>query len=715
MRLTLRTLLAYLDDTLPANEIKEIGQKVSESDAAQELIARIKQVTRRRRLTSPPATGPGAKVDPNTIAEYLDNLLPSDQVAEVEKTCLESDVHLAEIAACHQILTLVLGQPAVVPPTARQRMYGLVHGKEAVPSRRARATKSSEEQLVGVDGHNEGDEALLMGLPLYGKQAPWMRWALPIVAACLLFALAFALWKVIQPPELPIKPVVASTVNGKDKANNNANAGDLTARDKTDTKKVPDNTKKDLDNGKKEPDDGNKGVDTSKKEPDNTKKEEPAIDPKKELLPNPGKKEIGHSILQQGATPTLLLHGYPRTRQWSPIPPEKPVSTNDMLVALPGTHGDIRLNSGVQLQLHGNLEELMEVSVQAVSEPCLESAVILHANPKFDLDFTLSRGRVYISNDKEGPASVRLRFHQEIWDFTLEDRGAEMGVDLSGRNTMHSPFQSGIDPRAELYLCVLKGHVGAKIGYDKFALQAPPGQCSLAWNNEGKGLLGPAFSKENLPVWNKTIARTKLAEEVKKAVEQLWRGLIDDKKSVEVTLQEALDSTDPTQRDLAVLFLCGLDDVSTVIDALGDQDPSHPDVRRAASIALQHWIGRDGTQDDKLYNSIKKTGILIDKKFSQSDAETIMQLLHGLSEEQINSPETYDALINYLRHKRLAIRELAYMRLWLLVPQGRSIPYNPGEGTGQREAAYEQWKKLIPTGKMPPSITAQPAKPGGNK
>ena len=59
---------------------------------------------------------------------------------------------------------------------------------------------------------------------------------------------------------------------------------------------------------------------------------------------------------------------------------------------------------------------------------------------------------------------------------------------------------------------------------------------------------------------------------------------------------------------------------------------------------------------------------MIDKKFSQSDAETIMQLLHGLSEEQINSPETYDALINYLRHKRLAIRELAYMRLWLLVP-----------------------------------------------
>src|SRR5207253_6717958 len=109
MRLTLRTLLAYLDDTLDPTEIKTIGQKVAESDAAQELVARIKSVTRRRRLTTPPATGPGARFDPNTVAEYLDNVLPSEQVADVEAACLGSDVHLAEIAACHQILTLVLG------------------------------------------------------------------------------------------------------------------------------------------------------------------------------------------------------------------------------------------------------------------------------------------------------------------------------------------------------------------------------------------------------------------------------------------------------------------------------------------------------------------------------------------------------------------------------------------------------------------------------
>src|SRR5205823_12951691 len=100
-------------------------------------IERIKKVTRRRGLTVPPAAGPD-KVEANIVSEYLDNDLQADKVAEVEEQALGSDVVLAEIAACHQILALVLGEPAHVPPTARQRMYQLVKGREAIHGRRAR-------------------------------------------------------------------------------------------------------------------------------------------------------------------------------------------------------------------------------------------------------------------------------------------------------------------------------------------------------------------------------------------------------------------------------------------------------------------------------------------------------------------------------------------------------------------------------------------------
>src|SRR5436190_20997433 len=114
LRLTLRTLLAYLDDTLGPAEAKDIGKKVAESEFAQQTVERIKTVTRRRRLTAPPVEADDHTTDPNTIAEYLDNVLPPEQVTELEQAALDNDLKLAEVAACHQILTLVLGEPAKV-------------------------------------------------------------------------------------------------------------------------------------------------------------------------------------------------------------------------------------------------------------------------------------------------------------------------------------------------------------------------------------------------------------------------------------------------------------------------------------------------------------------------------------------------------------------------------------------------------------------------
>jgi hypothetical protein len=130
MRLTLRTLIAWLDDTLTSAEVRTIGQQVSESPFAKELVERVQRVTRQRRLTYPGDLN-SAPTDPNLVACYLDNELPAEQVAEFEKVCLTSDVHLAEVASVHQVLSLI-GQKAKVPPDARNRMYRLVRGRETV-------------------------------------------------------------------------------------------------------------------------------------------------------------------------------------------------------------------------------------------------------------------------------------------------------------------------------------------------------------------------------------------------------------------------------------------------------------------------------------------------------------------------------------------------------------------------------------------------------
>src|SRR3954464_15958065 len=92
MRLTLRTLLAYLDDVLDPADKEELTQKIQSSDFAEDLVHRTRDTVRRLRLRAPQLIGTGMGLDPNSVAEYLDNVMPPDSGGDFERICLESDV-----------------------------------------------------------------------------------------------------------------------------------------------------------------------------------------------------------------------------------------------------------------------------------------------------------------------------------------------------------------------------------------------------------------------------------------------------------------------------------------------------------------------------------------------------------------------------------------------------------------------------------------------
>jgi hypothetical protein len=125
MRLTLRTLLAYLDNVLDPSEKASLGDKISKSQTSRGIIERIRRVLASPNLSAPKIGTPNSTNDPNPIAEYLDNTHPSTKISEIEVQCLNDDARLAEVAACHQILTLALNKPASVPPELKTKIVDL--------------------------------------------------------------------------------------------------------------------------------------------------------------------------------------------------------------------------------------------------------------------------------------------------------------------------------------------------------------------------------------------------------------------------------------------------------------------------------------------------------------------------------------------------------------------------------------------------------------
>ena len=148
-------------------------------------------------------------------------------------------------------------------------------------------------------------------------------------------------------------------------------------------------------------------------------------------------------------------------------------------------------------------------------------------------------------------------------------------------------------------------------------------------------------------------------------------------------------------RALAVYSLGALNDMPHLVEALAAGKQAN--VRETAISALRHWIGEAPGQDMRLYR------FLVDQKmYSTNQAEIILQLLHSFEDAARDRPETYETLIEYLRHDNSAIRELSRWHLYRWVIAGRDVAYDALGTQTDLEKAYKAWKVLIPDGKLPP-------------
>lgn len=216
MRLTLRTLLASLDRVLPPAEQHELDAKVAGSAAAQQLAVRIRRVVEQPGIPAPRLDGRGLAADANSVAEYLDNCLDPERLETFERICLESDMHLAEVAACHEMLAGVARDPATTAPLdaagRRKLLAALGHrssepGEESARREAVENARAVHAALGEAAARRERSEA-------GGRRAAWPAWAAALTAVALLVALGVFLVQAVgrsrtRPADARREPAVA--------------------------------------------------------------------------------------------------------------------------------------------------------------------------------------------------------------------------------------------------------------------------------------------------------------------------------------------------------------------------------------------------------------------------------------------------------------------------------------------------------------------------
>ena len=149
MRLTLRTLLGWIDGVLPPEEHDVIGVMVADSKVATRLADRIREGAAHGSMEVPLTGGPAIADNPNSVAEYIDNTLLSEHLEAFERLCIESRPHFEEVAACHGMLAEMYRAPKLAQMPCEQR---------SVLSQRIRRSLSTSAVALNVACHKRSED-----------------------------------------------------------------------------------------------------------------------------------------------------------------------------------------------------------------------------------------------------------------------------------------------------------------------------------------------------------------------------------------------------------------------------------------------------------------------------------------------------------------------------------------------------------------------------
>ena len=680
MRLTLRTLLAYLDDVLEPAMLKDIGTRVSESAPAAATVARIKEVVRRRRIAAPELTGSGSAPDPNLVAEYLDNTLAPDAIPALEKLCLESDMHLAEVASSHQILTAVLGEPVEVPVSTRERMYALVSQTPQVVER-----APAEVHPPGTNGAHP--QAAAPSLPVHAPLTPpdYMRptvgrnLLLGLLVGCL--GLGWLGWVLKDQGLLPGFKGQSVTV-----------ADPLTDLDEI----APKQGETPADIGKpgqpvaapapQAPTDSALAVATNAANPAVMPPEPAATTPEPAipsvatpavvgLAPQPEPVPAVIPVVPEKSFPAMLyvnaegilIARDPESGQWNVMPRRALVHAGDEIATPDPFQSEFTVNgNALEVTLYGGSRVLLAPGRGAGL-----------------LTLTIDRGRVAfrrpLAGENKDPVTIGLNLRGQLAELTLNEPGTQCGLEVSPR----APHGRRPDP----LLLLPEGGV-----------HVVNGSIALAWNGGPAVTIGSDVGYAAWPVAptplqagpQRAIPEWLVSDPVPLTAAEKTRVRMFEKEfaidqSVSMSIPALVSDRREAISSLATYTLGLVDDVSMLAKALQSE---HEETRLAAIWSLRSWLPSDP-------NNTALLEMEVARHFPDEEVADVVALLWGYSLEDARDQTISAQLVAWMDHKDLSIRELAYFHVSRLVGRTTAHGYRPNLADSPRNAALLGWRNHL--------------------
>ncbi len=686
MRLTLRTMLAYMDGILDAEDAENIGKRIDESEQATSLLHRTRDVMRRLRLAAPSLTDREPGLDPNTVAEYLDNTLQDNRVTDFEKVCLDSDIHLAEVASCHQILALVLGEAAETDPASRQRMYEIPSVEAA--QREAESTSATVEESSG-DGQSPSETALAgprpkPTVPDYLRDPPKKkRRFLPVAVALALVACVAVIVLIALAAsgqlgsETPLGGALAQLLSSdQPQPQGPGDPGDdptdqpgpkPAQQPKTEPAQQPETEPAEQPETEPPEQPETEPAEQPETEPPEQPETEPAEQPEIVQLDRPP-KGIGALMSEK----QVLLRFDFETGRWQRVAQRGIVTAGQKLLALPTYRPLIALMSAeITIELiDGTQAELLPADAAGV--------------PGVKVDY----GRLVMHTVGKPEAQIRLQVGSLSGLFTFVDAQSVLALEVI---PVHVP---GTDPESDPGSVVADVYAETgQILWDQAGSQQTVRVPAGNWVMINQQPTQAPVPVEEFPKWVAGGDMNSLEMGADRRASETLAKELQVERSVRfgarLKLMELNEHPRRENRWLAARCLGYIDDFEPLVAALNDAD--HPLVWTDESVEhLRAAVARSP-------EAAARVRAAMEKEYGQNAAE-LYRMLWGYTQEGLKERRQAERLVELLDHETLAMRTLSFWNLRGIF--GLGLMYKATEREPTRRAHAQRWRQRLQSGEI---------------